>query len=149
MKEYIGNLLKDASEGKFDIIVHGCNIHHNMGGGIAAVIAKLHPDALRADKESVYADESKLGNYTVGNSSCGKFKIVNLYTQRKGGIESTDVLYNHIPLGLKKVSADFPLARIGIPLIGGGIAGGNPDTIKDIMHASLNDYVSLVVFEEN
>ena len=32
MKTIKGNLITMAKEGKFDVIVHGCNCYHVMGG---------------------------------------------------------------------------------------------------------------------
>ena len=41
-----GNLITMAKKGELDIIVHGCNCFHTMGGGIAAeIIARVMESA--------------------------------------------------------------------------------------------------------
>ena len=52
-----GDLIKFALEGNFDIIVHGCNCFHNMGGGIAKQIKQVFPAAYLEDKKSRFGDK--------------------------------------------------------------------------------------------
>ena len=40
MKEVAGDLIQLAYDGKFDVIVHGCNCECMMGGGIAKQIVE-------------------------------------------------------------------------------------------------------------
>ena len=49
MKYIIGDLIKMAESGQFDVIVHGCNCFCTMGGGIAAAIANNFPHAYEED----------------------------------------------------------------------------------------------------
>ena len=41
MKTTNGNLITKAIKGDFDVIVHGCNCFHNMGGGIAKQVRDI------------------------------------------------------------------------------------------------------------
>ena len=63
MKIISGDLLELAKEGKFDVIIHGCNCFCNMGAGIAKVIQKEFPQAYQADCE-VPGKREKLGTMT-------------------------------------------------------------------------------------
>lgn len=49
MKTVHGNLIKMALEGKFDVIIHGCNCFNTFGAGIALQIKRIFPDAYEAD----------------------------------------------------------------------------------------------------
>ena len=127
-----GDLLQMARDGKFDIVVQGCNCFKTMKSGIAKQIAKEHPGAVDADNETEFGDYNKLGNYTISNENY-QFHIVNAYTQfdvSKGG----DVFeYDAFKLILNKLAYKFPLARFGFPLIGMGLARGKPAIIVEML----------------
>lgn len=128
-----GNLLAMAQAGDFDVIIHGCNCQHNMGGGIAAQIANQYPEAKAVDEEySMYHDkpEYMLGNATTVDVEDG-FTIVNGYTQLYGG--SGSLSYAAMELVFMKVAAGFAGKRIGLPYIGCGIAGGDQEKIVDMI----------------
>ena len=123
-----GDLIAMGKEGKFDIILHGCNCFNMMGAGIAAQIAQQFPDARIADDETVRGDAGKLGTYTIGMG--GRLVILNCYTQF--GISSTgsDVFeYTAFERVLDKIAHRFGKWRIGLPLIGMGLAGGDEGRI--------------------
>ena len=128
-----GNLIALAKDGEFDIIVHGCNCWNNMGAGIALEIANKFPQAYQVDRVTQSGDYNKLGNYTkaYGFGLGGNFTIVNAYTQngmdaRKGN----DLFeYHAFALILQKLEKEFGGVRYGLPYIGMGLAGGNPNII--------------------
>jgi O-acetyl-ADP-ribose deacetylase (regulator of RNase III) len=123
-----GNLIAMGKANDFDIIVHGCNCFCTMGAGIAAQIAQQFPDANLADAETVRGDSGKLGTYTIGMS--GRLVILNAYTQF--GVSSTgkDVFeYLAFERVLDKIASRFGKWRIGLPMIGMGLAGGDADRI--------------------
>lgn len=128
-----GNLLAMAQAGEFDVIIHGCNCNNDMGGGIAKQIAELYPEAKAADEEIFMEFEDSpiqiLGNVSIAPTEDG-FHIVNGYTQLMGG--SGTFSYAALELVLMKVAALYPNARIGIPYIGCGIAGGDQNKIVDM-----------------
>lgn len=127
LKHTRGNLLDLAEAGEFDIIVQGCNCFNTMGGGIAREIRERYPDAAFVDSETERGDYDKLGNYTTAFT--GKFLIVNAYTQYNMS-RGTDVFeYTAFQLILEKLLHKYPAKRIGLPYIGMGLAGGDPDTI--------------------
>jgi O-acetyl-ADP-ribose deacetylase (regulator of RNase III) len=129
-----GDLLKMGRDNDFDIILHGCNCFNTMGGGIAAQIAQQFPDARLADDETVRGDAGKLGTYTVGMH--GRLVILNCYTQYSMSRDSQDVFeYHAFDRVLSKISQRFGKWRIGLPLIGMGLAGGDPDKILPMIEA--------------
>jgi O-acetyl-ADP-ribose deacetylase (regulator of RNase III) len=129
-----GDLLKMGRDNDFDIILHGCNCFNTMGGGIAAQIAQQFPDARLADDETVRGDAGKLGTYTVGMH--GRLVILNCYTQYSMSRDSQDVFeYHAFDRVLSKISQRFGKWRIGLPLIGMGLAAGDPDKILPMIEA--------------
>ena len=128
MKVVKGDLLAMGKNNEFDIIVQGCNCFCVMGSGIAAQIAAQFPDAKIADDETVRGDPGKLGSYTVGMH--GRLVILNAYTQYGTSKNGEDVFeYTAFERVLDKIQHRFGKWRIGLPLIGMGLAGGNPDRI--------------------
>lgn len=128
MKVVKGDLLQMGRDNEFDIIVHGCNCFNTMGGGIALQISNQFPDAKLADDETVRGDAGKLGSYTVGMH--GKLVILNAYTQFGISRNGQDVFeYNAFERVLNKISIRFGKYRIGLPLIGMGLAGGDAERI--------------------
>ena len=100
-----------------------------MGGGLAREIRELYPVAAMADAATAKGDYNKLGNYTVAYNMAPHFTIVNAYTQYNMS-RGTDVFeYTAFQLILEKLTFAFPGKRIGMPYIGMGLAGGDPETI--------------------
>jgi O-acetyl-ADP-ribose deacetylase (regulator of RNase III) len=152
LKEVKGDLLAMAMSNDFDVIIHGCNCFHTMGGGIARLIRDDFPEAYVADVTlTVRGDHKKLGTYTHANVARQQhgiyFTIINAYTQF-GFSRGEDVFeYEAFDRVLKQVAADYPGKRIGIPLIGCGLAGGDEARVRAIMekHAEHMD-LTLVLF---
>ncbi len=144
MKTIKGDLLALARQGKFDVIVHGCNCFHTMGGGIALQIRNKYPTAYAADCENtVKADRSKLGTYTGITTQFfvpelekeHALTIVNAYTQYKfWGEDTRRVDYEAVANVFALIKRDFPGKRIGYPMIGAGLAGGNWKIIEMIIN---------------
>jgi O-acetyl-ADP-ribose deacetylase (regulator of RNase III) len=131
LKHTKGNLLDLAEAGDFDIVVQGCNCFNTMGGGIAREIRERYPMAALVDNETVKGDYRKLGNFTTAFT--GKFLIVNAYTQYNMS-RGTDVFeYLAFQLILEKLAFVYPGKRIGLPYIGCGLAGGEQETIVDMI----------------
>jgi len=123
-----GNLIAMGKNNDFDIIVHGCNCFCTMGAGIAAQIAQQFPDANLADAETVRGDPGKLGTYTIGMS--GRLVILNAYTQYGTSNTGRDVFeYTAFERVLDKIASRFGKWRIGLPMIGMGLAGGDAERI--------------------
>jgi O-acetyl-ADP-ribose deacetylase (regulator of RNase III) len=123
-----GDLLKMGRDNEFDIILHGCNCFNVMGGGIAGQVAQQFPDAYLADQETVRGDVGKLGTYTIGMD--GRLVVLNCYTQYGISRGGEDVFeYTAFQRLLEKIQYRFGKWRIGLPMIGMGLAGGNAERI--------------------
>ena len=128
MKIVNGDLIEMGKNNEVDIILHGCNCFNTMGAGIAAQIASNFPDAKLADDETLRGDAGKLGTYTIGMH--GRLTIFNVYTQYSMSYHDKDVFeYNAFERALNKISHRFGKWRIGLPLIGMGLACGDEGRI--------------------
>lgn len=168
--EYVnGDLLKMAGEGAFDYIVHGCNCYNAMGGGIARAIAEMYPRAQQVDNMTGRGDLNKLGHFTLAvvNSIIDpsiEFTIINAYTQAAPSSGEDVFEYNHFRrictdlndcIGAESAAelddlsgdeiAPRKIPRIGFPLIGAGLAGGDWNRIEKIIEDSFDGDKSVTV----
>jgi hypothetical protein len=127
-----GNLLTLAVNGKFDVIVQGCNCFCAMGGGIAREIAERFPEAVLEDNKTIKGDYNKLGNYTQVEID-DTFILINAYTQYALSNGNDVFEYDAFKLILQKLAREFPAARFGFPLIGMGLANGNKTRIMGML----------------
>ncbi len=145
MKIIKGNLLEYFENGDFDVIIHGCNCFHCMSAGIAKQISLQYPLAFEVDlKESKFGDRFKLGTYTqLQISSLGKTRyIVNAYTQFLPGGGTSEYPacdYDAIRNVFKQIYFNFKDKRIGYPMIGCGIAGGDWNIVSAIIDEELKE----------
>jgi len=148
MKVIQGDLLHLAKDGEFDVIIHGCNIYNTMGGGIAAQIKKEFPLAELADKQTLRGDRTKLGTYTKSSTITekGRVTVVNAYTQGKYWFTRDEKDSGQLPVladyeaienVFKQIKKDFSGKRIGYPMIGAGLAGGDWTVISKIINKEL------------
>lgn len=137
-REIEGNLLDLFEQGEFDVIIHGCNCFNIMGAGIAKQIADKYPQALKADADFplLKGTKDRLGNISVSTQNIlGKKRyIINLYSQFEPG-RNTD--YNAIQVALSKINYRFRPERIGLPLLGCGIGGGDWRIVSKIVKKEL------------
>jgi O-acetyl-ADP-ribose deacetylase (regulator of RNase III) len=134
LKHKKGNLLDLAEAGEFDIVVQGCNCFNTMGGGIAREIRERYPVVASVDMETLRGDYRKLGNWTECDAGeTNRFTIINAYTQYNMS-QGTDVFeYIAFQLILEKLAFVYPGKRFGLPYIGCGLAGGEQETIVDMI----------------
>ena len=139
MKIVNGDLIKLALNGEFDVIIHGCNCFNTMGAGIAKQIKNQFPEAYAVDCTTLKGDKNKLGTITIANIERNniKFDIVNGYTQYSFGYSTAN--YNAIRLVMQRVKYLYSGKRIGYPLIGAGLAGGDWNIISSIINNELQD----------
>lgn len=148
--EIQGDLLEMFKNNEIDVMVHGANCFNIMGAGIARIIALNHPSALEVDKnfKIPVGDINRLGSYSYASirniEDEKRFQwIVNAYTQYQPG---KNLDYNALELALKKINFAFQSERIGLPLIGCGIAGGDWRIVKKIIKRQLKDCDVTVCF---
>lgn len=130
-----GDLIAQGRAGQYDIIVQGCNCHNAMGSGIARQIRAEFPDAWLADQHTLMGDRNKLGRYTIGMS--GRLVIVNAYTQYNTAKFAGEDVFEYASFAqiTDSLTARFGKYRIGIPLIGMGLAGGDPARIMPMLNS--------------
>lgn len=131
-----GDLIDLALEGRFDVIVHGCNCRHTMGGGIARQIKNAFPEAEDADLATEYALREKLGTISTAlvQRVGREFTVVNAYTQFDPGANAD---YDAIRSCFREIQRQFAGRRIGYPRIGAGIGGGDWAVISRIIDEEL------------
>jgi O-acetyl-ADP-ribose deacetylase (regulator of RNase III) len=135
-----GDLLKLALDGRFDVIVHGCNCQCQMGKGIALSIKQQFPEAYQADLKTPKGDRAKLGTISTAQIARGStaFTIVNAYTQFHWRGDGVLADYDAIRSAFKQIKQRFGGRRIGYPKIGAGLAGGDWSIIAPIIDEELN-----------
>ncbi len=135
-----GNLITLALEGKFDVIVHGCNCFCTMGAGIAHSIQKQFPEAYAADLMTNKGDRNKLGYFssTTISENGRNIIIVNGYTQFHHSGPPPLVDYDAVTNLLKRMKKEFSGKRIAYPKIGAGLAGGDWEIIEKIIDTELD-----------
>lgn len=156
METIKGDLIKLAQAGEFDVIVHGCNCFNTMGAGIAKQIKQIWPKAYEVDKKTRKGDKGKLGSYTKteiiqqlpdgGGYKVHDLIIVNAYTQYDyRHTDGPPVDYGAIKKVFAKINQDFKGKKVGIPMIGAGLAGGEWGIIESIIDAMTRDLDITVV----
>ncbi len=155
MEHIVGNLIDLAEEARFDAIVHGCNCFCKMGAGIAAEIKRRYPKAYEQDCLTKCGDKTKLGGFSwvkvVSNNATiypwnrpnGKrkyfhsFLIINAYIQYDYGGGKVNCDYNAIESVFQSIKSKYAKYRIGYPLIGSGLSGGDWNRISTIISTQL------------
>lgn len=134
-----GNLINLADEGKFDIIMHGCNCFCSMKAGITLSISERWPESEKIDQKTKKADVHKLGSFSVANvkTKIGTdLMVLNAYTQYKPG---ADFKLIHLEQALLRLQEIYETdLRIGIPMIGCGIGGGNWEEVEKSLKENFN-----------
>ena len=130
-----GDLLALAAAGQFDVIVHGCNCQNTMGAGIAKLIKQRFPAAYEADLATEKGSRDKLGTISSATVDCGEnsLTIVNAYTQFNWRGRGVKADYDAIRRAFREIKSQFSGRRIGYPLIGAGLAGGDWSVISQII----------------
>jgi O-acetyl-ADP-ribose deacetylase (regulator of RNase III) len=149
MNRIEGDLITLAMEGRFDVIVHGCNCFCTMGAGIARAIQNEFPEAYAADLVTIKGDRNKLGDFSFATVKHNEHEItiVNGYTQFHFHGQSVLVDYDAIERVFKKVQQKYSGKRIGYPKIGAGLAGGDWERISRIIDQELaGENHSLVIY---
>ncbi|MFZ2619635.1 MAG: phosphatase [Alphaproteobacteria bacterium] len=142
MKTCQGDILALATLGHFDVIAHGCNCMCSMGRGLALQIAEQFPQALAVDRQTFAGDRAKLGTFTMAvcpNALGGTFHLLNAYTQYHWDEPKGEVMadYAAIRRCMAAIKTTYAGKRIGLPLIGAGLARGDWPTIQGIIAEEL------------
>jgi len=142
-----GDLVRDA-ERDFDVIGHGCNCFNNMGAGIAKDVRIQYPGAYKVDVATQMGSKDKLGKYTKWDGE--NITILNLYTQWKYGNSERNADYDAIRNCMKSIKEDYSGKKIGLPLIGAGLAQGDWGIISKIIEEELiGEDVTIMIWEKS
>lgn len=128
-----GDLIATAED--YDIVVHGCNTKHTMGAGFALKLKKKYPIIFEYDEYNSIPG-------TIREVPVKKdFIIINAYTQRYWGRDKykNEDRYLYIRNCMKCINKDYKGKRIGMPMIGAGLAGGDWNIIESIIKEELKD----------
>jgi O-acetyl-ADP-ribose deacetylase (regulator of RNase III) len=156
-----GDLLVLAATGEFDLIAHGCNCQGTMGAGIALQIKRRFPLAAAIDEPGAAPGTISAVLLPTG------LTIVNAYTQIHWGAASAEQRalspvndyaeplpdtqenrYRFIRSCMREIRRHFPHKRIGLPLIGCGLAGGDWAVVEPIIAEELAGCaVTVVLFK--
>jgi O-acetyl-ADP-ribose deacetylase (regulator of RNase III) len=130
-----GDVLQALRHNEIDYVIHGCNSLGVMGSGIAKQIKELYPEAY-----TVYHNSKRtLGSYTESNG------IINLVTQKHYMPRNVDHFdYEAFHKGLVNITQSFSDAKLAMPKIGAGLAGGNWERISDIINQVTGDRIIYV-----
>jgi len=139
MKIINGDLIQLTLDGQFDVVIHGCNCFHKMGAGVARAIRDAFPEAYKMDLATMSPPNEKLGTISWAPilRNGNKFTIVNAYTQLYYGRSGVHVDYDALRRTMKQVKQVFSGRRIGYPMIGCGLAGGDWNTVSRIIDEEL------------
>lgn len=169
MKYVQGNLLDLTEEGKFDIIIQGCNCLNTMGSGIAKQIKDRYPKAYLIDQMTTKGDEGKLGKFTQAHVTGFRentngitrnlgwhygFTLINAYTQFAYGTQKQHLDYKAVENVFKQIKLLYDMnpqapARIGIPQIGAKRGGGDWKIIEKIIDDIGFSDLTCVIYKES
>lgn len=135
MELHYGNLIEMLKNGEIDVLIHGCNCWHTMGAGIAKHIKTNFPQAYEADKQTSYGDKNKLGTYSQATFDIQgrKVTVINAYTQFNMGGGVDHFSYETFTKLLQNIKKNYGDKKIGLPLIGCGLAGGDEQRILSMI----------------
>lgn len=135
-----GDLIDLSNNDAFDVIVHGCNCFHTMGAGLARQIRRRFPVAYHADCRTIKGDRRKLGTCSVASCMTRQdqsLSVVNAYIQYDWRGVGRKVDYDALRQCLAWIAQRYPRHRIGLPMIGCGLAGGDWSIIEGIIAEEL------------
>jgi O-acetyl-ADP-ribose deacetylase (regulator of RNase III) len=133
------------------IFVHGCNAQGVMGSGIASLVKKLYPHAYEAYKAEHRDFGLVLGDVVWAKPNGGYVYVGNAITQKNYGRDGKlYVDYNAVVVALEHVAAEARSAKLPVflPMIGGGLGGGDKKRLTAIFQAVFHDVDATLFLKE-
>jgi len=170
MNKVKGNIITMALNGKFDVIAHGCNCQCVQKSGMAAQMVQyfytdsvtffeLESDRYKGDVNKLgqieynryYVDGDKslvITSLTEGRRELPEVIVVNCYTQFYPGVKFIDSIldYEALTMCMRKINHIFTGKKVGLPMIGAGLAKGDWSRIEKILEKELSN-VDLTIVE--
>lgn len=137
--EYFEGNLLDSKE---NYIIHGCNCHGVMGGGVALAIKNKWPEVYKHYInfiESYGNSAILLGKYDEVRINDNQF-VVNAFTQLNYGGTSRQVSYDAVDKIFEEMAKKPTSLSFAIPQIGAGLANGNWDVISAIINHRMKNH---------
>lgn len=135
----VGDMFTETM-GKKCLVIHGCNMQGQMGSGVAKLVKDLHPEAYLAYKQTQRRYGLKLGQVVMWENPENDRSIANAITQEFYGRDSRRqyVSYDAVVVALQavvKYMENMPDMPIHLPMIGGGLGGGDRKRLIAIFEA--------------
>lgn len=135
------------------LFVHGCNASGGFGSGVAGIVKKLYPLAELAYKQAYRRGGLKLGDVVVWNDILGDEPIIcNAITQQNYGRDGKlYVSYDAVVVTMQAVAkmAKEKGMHVHLPLIGGGLGGGDVKRLTAIFQAVFHDVDATLWLKED
>ncbi len=142
-----GDLIQRALAGEFDAITHSCNCFCRMKRGIAPQLAKAFGcNKFNLESTGWEGDINKLG--VIDFADVNGVTVINSYMQFHWKFPSRFGIpfdYDACRLCLRKINYFCSGKRVGMPWIGCGLAGGNKDTVLEIIEQELKSCLTTIV----
>lgn len=147
-KEIEGDLVALALQGLFDVVAHGCNCFCTQKSGLAPQMVKAFgTDKYLMELGCLAGDMNKLGTIEHEEHKSGVI-VVNCYTQYSYGRDKVHLDYDALILCLKKMNYIFKGKKLGLPQIGCGLAGGDWQTVRQMIDELCPDMdVTVVIYK--
>lgn len=144
-----GDLFNEVM-GKECILSHGCNAQGVFGAGVAALVKKLY----RHGYDSYMEQKHRLhvGQTIVGTSDMSPVVIANCITQEFYGRDGRQYVSYDAVVETQQNVARFAKScnlPIYLPLIGGGLGGGDEKRLTAILQAVYSDVNATLVLIDN
>ena len=127
------DLIKAFKENEINVLIQQCNVFHTQNAGLAKSIKQEYPEILNVDLATPYGDKNKLGTFSYITPERKNISqtgyIINLYGQYRYG-KGLQTDYDAQRTGFKNIveflnnRGPVGTIKIGLPLIGCGLAGG-------------------------
>lgn len=151
------DLIKLFKNDKIHVLIHGCNCLSTMGAGIALYIRREFPHVYQADKQFHLDKSQRLGKFSYWKKPNKAAWIINAYTQynyksqgfhpnQKVDLFSYDTfeqqmkdIFQFLNKNWQQFNKSLDELVISIPMIGCGLAGGNPVKIVSMLINAFNE----------
>lgn len=138
--------------GKPVLFVHGCNAQGVMGSGVASLLKKLYPWAFEAYKGEHRDFGLPLGEVVFATAQDSMVVVANAITQKNYGRDGkVYVDYDAVIQSMEKVrTRALALGTpVYLPMIGGGLGGGDVKRLTAIFQAIFHDVDATLYLKED
>ena len=143
------DLIKAFKENEINVIIQQCNCFNTQGSGLAKNIRQEYPEVYNVDAATIKGYRSKLGTFThavINRENISPVGyIINLYGQYAYGGKELQTDYEAQRKGLKSIAeflykqGTLETIKIGVPLLGCGLANGDWSIVEQIIQEELID----------